>query len=89
MGIVGDKHIVLYHLLHHRMTAFLNVDHTLFIESGPHILIMLRHIGQGSKDIQSGYGPGCLLNPFYLPGDGIPNLTVQVIFQCKQLILGI
>ena len=85
--IVADKRAVRDHLLHHRMTAVLDIDDALPVDLGPYIMVPLRHQSQCGKYIQLRDSPGRPLDPLHLPGNSIPDRAVQLIFQGIQLVL--
>ena len=86
-GVVGHKHVVPHHLLHHGMAAVLNLNHTLVVDGGLHIVAPGCHHGQGTEHVDSSYGLGRLLNADDLCPDFVPDLAEQVILQGHQLFL--
>ena len=89
IGIVCDKQIVGDHLLHHRMPSVLDIDKPFLVQFGTDIMIPLGCQRQRRIHIQPGHRPGRPLNPLQLHGNGIPDFTEQIVFQGRQLILGI
>ena len=85
--IIRNKHIVLYHLFHNRMTAVFNIYHTDCICLRTYKMISFRNQGKRSKHIQRSHCLGSLLDPHNFFPDCISHITEQFIFQSIQLIL--
>ena len=85
--IICDKHIIGDHPLHHRMAPVFNIYDPFLIDLRTGIIIPLRHNGKGSKRVQGCHCLRGLLDPLDLPGDGVPDLAVNLIFQRIELIL--
>ena len=85
--IIRNKHIVLYHLFHNRMTAVFNIYHTCCICLRTYKMISFRNQGKRSKHIQCSHCLGSLLDPHNFFPDCISHITEQFIFQSIQLIL--
>ena len=79
MGVIGNKQIPSYHLLHHRMPAPFDVNHALCVDGRPDIMAALRNGRKGSKHIQSGNGFCGFLDPLHFPRNGISDLAEHII----------
>ena len=86
IGVISDKHIVIDHFFHHRMTAALNIQNTFFIDFWSCIIALLCHHSQRGKYIKTRYRFCRMLDPHHLIGNGISDLTENIIFQSRQLI---
>ena len=89
IGVIGNEHIVVRHLLHNGMPSIADIDYALFIQGRADIVISLRNKCKGSKDVQTG---NCLcraLDTFDLCSDLLPHAAEFIIFQSRQLVLGI
>ena len=87
IGIVGNEHIVFDHLLHHRMTSVPDIDHTVFIDLRPYIIVSLGHESKGSKYVQGGHRLGSTLDPCDFSPHFVPDVTEQLILQRIEPVL--
>ena len=86
IGVIGNKHIIGDHLLHHRMAAVFNVNDPPGIDLWPYILISGSHQSHRQISVQFCNSPGSLLDTIHLSGDHIPYLCKPVIFQSVELV---
>ena len=89
MSVIGDEHVMLNHFFHHRMAAVFYMYQSFFIQFGPGILVLLRHQGKRTENIQSCHGLCRCLDPFDFTSYLIPDFTEQIIFQGTKLVLSI
>ena len=85
--IIRNKHIVLYHLFHNRMTAVFNIYHTCCICLRTYKMISFRNQGKRSKHIQCGHCLGSLLDPHNFFSYCVPYIAEQFIFKSIKFIL--
>ena len=86
ISVIGNKHIMLDHLLHNRMSAVFYIQNTAFIDLGAHIVISLGNQGKGCKNIKGGNCLGSFLNTHNLCSYLVSHLTEKLIFQSIKLI---
>ena len=87
ISVIGNKHIMLDHLLHNRMSAVFNIQDTAFIDLRAHIVISLGNQGQRGKNIKGGNCLGSFLNTHNLCAYLIAHLAEKLILQSVELIL--
>ena len=85
--VIGNKHVIGNHVLHHRMASVFNVNDTSGIDFRTHIMVSGRHQSHGHISIQLGNGLSCPLNPFHLVCYQSTDFYKLIIFQSIKLIL--
>ena len=84
--VIGNEHIVAYHLFHDRMPPAFDVDDPFFIDLRTHILIALRYCGKRREHIRFRNRLCRFLDARHLFCDGVTDVTEHLIFQSEQFI---
>ena len=85
-SVIGDK-VAALHLFHDRVSAGCYPDGSGLIEGWPHVVVSLRHEGQGGKGIEMSQGFCRFLEIRDAGGAGFPDTAEGVVFQGVQLVL--
>ena len=66
IGVVGDKQTVPPHLLHHGVTAVMDLQHTALVHHRMAVVVLHRHGGKGAERIDLRHGGSRALNTRHL-----------------------
>ena len=86
--IVGNKGPAVQQRLHHRVAAVLDLDHAIPFYLGTGVVMLCRHMGQGTQHIQPGQRLSGHLQPLDLTGNLLSQSTEQLVLQRHLPILG-
>ena len=85
--IVCNEHIIFDHLLNHRMTAIFDIQYSVLINLGFHIIVSFCNQCKRSKDIQRSHCFGSSLNTNNFLSYLFTYLCKKFIFQCIKTVL--
>ena len=87
IGVVGDEHVILHHLLDNRVTSLFNVNPPLAVQLWPDIPVMLRHIGQRAENVQRRDRLCGFLDSRDIFCYSVTHLAEQLILQTVKMFL--
>ncbi len=87
VSVIGNEHVVVNHLLHHRVAPVLDVNDAVLIYGGAAVIVPLCHKGKGGQDVCLCHGLGCLLDAQHFVCNLVPDVPEGFIFQGNQFIL--
>ena len=88
VGVVGDKHGVFQHLLHHRVPPLRDAQDRGAVHQRHTVLVGRRHHGKGGEHIHLGHRRRGGLDLGHMGADLLSQLHEQLVLQGYHLVLG-